>query len=303
MKTIIVAAALATAVAVCPGCARGPGTSDLYLLEELETATAVEDAAKRIERLAIFADKHKRHPYRALAVERMLEAAAGGGELLERARAYFEGALERESDPALRGRLLLAEFRLYSEADTLRAAAVARKVLASGETDYRLLLHMAYGLMNREGQAELADSVLQRLIEIGADPVPRAHARTVYAEFLSARGRGEEALEQLQRASAYPFANRALGERLWESGERAAAVEAYIRLAAGVPGARAAVKLDSLHALVHPGSPDLERRIQAERIELGPQLPQASFVDAGGRRHSIPASSGAKLVLVAFSPT
>jgi len=314
MRAIIVCAALAALAVAHPGCSRGPGTSDLYLLEELEAATAVKDPVKRIERLEIYAVKHARHPYRALAVERMLEAASpAGGELLARTRAYFDAALEGERDPAVRGRLLLAKFRFLREADPSAALGLARAALESGESDFRLWMHMSYVLMDWEGQEQLADSVFRFLIggDAHAPPVPAGdgepvallHARTVYAGFLDGRGRAEEAFGQLRRAAEYPFAARILGERLWESGDREGAVEAYVRLVAGVPGARAAVKLDSLHALVHPGAPDLDRRIVGRRIFYGPPAPPMSFVDARGRRHAIPPKRGVKLVLVAFSPT
>lgn len=304
MRTFIAGAAIAAVVAtLLPGCSKEPGASDLYLLEELEAAAAESDPADRIERLEIFTVNHPEHPYRAEAWQKMLETIAEQPGGVEQALERFDTILEGERDPAIRGRLLFSEFEFFWEADSLKAVELAREIAAGKETDFRLLMYMAYYLMDAEGQEETADLVFRRLLDVTADPLRLAHARTIYAGFLEERDRGEEALAQLELASPYPFADGRLAERLWERGDREAAVEAWIRMTAEVPGAREHVKLDSLYGVFAPGAGDLGERIAALRVSDGAELPDRSFVDIRGTRHSLSGYRGTKLVIVAFSPT
>jgi len=107
----------------------------------------------------------------------------------------------------------------------------------------------------------------------------------------------------LELASSYTFANAPAGRRLWEEERREEALERYIYLAAGAPGYRKYIKLDSLYAIVYPEANDLETRIAAHRIVDGMQIPDREFVDIRGMRHSIYGYRGAKMVITAFSPT
>ena len=64
-KIILLVLAAVLAACFLPSCSgenESAETSDLYLLEELETARAVEDADKRIERLDIIAGLQPDHP-------------------------------------------------------------------------------------------------------------------------------------------------------------------------------------------------------------------------------------------------
>ncbi len=305
-KNILVAAAAIFLAGIFPSCSgemNTTGTSDLYLLEELETARSVEDADKRLERLEIFAANNSLHPYRSLAYEDILETMAVDKGDMEGALAYYDGLMEREKDQAIRGKLLFAKFELFWEADSLRSVALAKEVLESGEKDFRLLMYMAYYMMGAEGQEEITDAVFVRLIEVTDDEHRKNHARTIYAEFLEANGRQEEAAEVLALASSYTFANAPIGRRLWEEERREEALERYIFLAAGAPGYRKYIKLDSLYSVVYSLSNDLESRIAALRIIDGPQIPDREFVDIRGMRHSISGYRGFKMVITAFSPT
>ena len=287
----------------CSGRKEPTGTSDLYLLEELEAARSVEDADKRIERLEIFAGLHPDHPYRALAYESIMETMAVGKGDVEGALAYFDGLMEMENDPSIRGKLLFAKFEYFWEADSLQSVALAREVLDSGETDFRLLMYMGYYLMGAEGQEEVADAVFSRLIEVTHDEHRKNHARTIYAEFLESEGREEDAGAALELASPYTFANEPLGRMLWDDGKKEEALDRYIFLAAGAPGYRKYIKLDSLYAVVHSEPNDLETRIAAVRVFDGPVAPDRKFVDIRGMSHSIAEYRGTKLVITAFSPT
>ena len=305
-KNILVAAAaifLAGIFTSCSGETDTTGTSDLYLLEELETARSVEDADKRLERLEIFAANNSLHPYRSLAYENILETMAVDKGDMEGALAYYDGLMEREKDQAIRGKLLFAKFELFWEVDSLRSVALAKEVLESGEKDFRLLMYMGYYMMGAEGQEEITDAVFVRLIEVTDDEHRKNHARTIYAEFLEANGREEEAAEALALASSYTFANATIGRRLWEEDRREEALERYIFLAAGAPGYRKYIKLDSLYSVVYSPSNDLESRIAALRIVDGPQIPDREFADIRGMRHSISGYRGLKMVITAFSPT
>ncbi|MCK4548997.1 MAG: hypothetical protein KAU49_02470 [Candidatus Krumholzibacteria bacterium] len=287
----------------CSGERDATGTSDLYLLEELETARSVEDVDKRIERLGIFAGLNPAHPYRVLAFESIMETKAVDKGDVEGALAYFDELMETENDPAIRGKLLFAKFEYFWEVDSLRSVALAEDVLKSGETDFRLLMYMGYYLMSAEGQEKVADAVFSRLIEVTHDKHKKNHARTIYAEFLEAGGREEKSAELLELASSYILANAPLGRRLWKEEKHEEALEKFIYLAAGAPGYRKYIKLDSLYAIVHPEPNDLEARIAALRVVEGTQVPDREFVDIRGMRHSISGYSGKKLVIAAFSPT
>ena len=304
MRTIIIGAAVAAAIAAAlPRCARSPGASDLYVLEELEAASNISDPADRVRRLEIFVRNHPGHPYRVEAWQKMLDAMAEGPGDSRQALERFDGALAGERDPALRGRMLFSKFQFLWEADSLSAVDLARRTAAGNDTDFRLLMYMAYYLMEAEGQEETAEAVFRRLIDVTSDPLRLAHARTIYAEFLEGRGREEEAYEQYRLASPYPFAEEKIAGRLWERGERGAAIDAWIEVLAGLPGASSHVNLDSLYAIASPGASDLAERIAAARIAGDEMLPDRSFVDIRGRRHSIAGYGGRKLVIVAFSPT
>ncbi len=311
-KIISLAAAMALTVAVifvagilpsCSGEKDTGGTSDLYLLEELETARSVEDPDKRIERLEIFAANNEGHPYRSMALESIMETMAVDKGDVEGALAFFDVLMDEETDPAIRGKLLFAKFEFFWESDSLQSVALAKDVIDSEETDFRLLMYMAYYLMGAEGQEEVADAVFSRLIEVTDDEHRKNHARTIYAEFLEAGERGEEAAAVLELASSYTFANAPLGRMLWDEGNREEALEKYISLSAGAPGYRKYIKLDSLYAIVHPEPNDLESRIAELRIIDGPQIPDREFVDIRGMQHSISGYRGTKMVITAFSPT
>jgi hypothetical protein len=135
------------------------------------------------------------------------------------------------------------------------------------------------------------------------DEHKKNHARTIYAEFLERNGREKEAQRVLELASSYTFANEPLGRKLWDEGRHEEALEKYIRLAAGAPGYRKYIKLDSLYATVHSEPNDLESRIAALRIVTGTPVTDREFVDIRGMRHSISGLSGSKVVITAFSPT
>ena len=294
------------AAGILPSCSSErdtAGTSDLYLLEELETARAVEDADKRIERLEIFAANNAGHPYRSFALESIMETMAVDKGDVEGALAYFDALMEKESDPSIRGKLLFAKFEYFWESDSLKSVALAKEVAGSGETDFRLLMYMGYYLMYAKGHEDVTDAVFKRLIEVTDDEHRKNHARTIYGEFLEKNGRSEEAVKVFELASSYTFANEPLGRMLWEEGRHEEALEKYIYLSAGAPGYRKYIKLDSLYATVHPEPNDLETRISALRVVSGPEIPDMEFVDIRGARHTIEGYRGTKLVITAFSPT
>ncbi len=106
------ALALAVLALLAGGCARREGTSALFILEELEAASAVKDPSERVERLSIFIGNHPDHPYRFVAYSRMLETL--GTEMKDEAgmEARLAEALAEERDFVARGELLLGKIHL-----------------------------------------------------------------------------------------------------------------------------------------------------------------------------------------------
>lgn len=305
MKKRITLPVIFAVVAACviAGCTGRTGRSDLYILEELETAAAVDDPDGRIERLEKFIAVYKKHPYRVQAINRILETIVVDKEDLPGAEAFFSEVLDGEKDPEIRGELLYEKFAYLWDADRERAIGFASELLESGESYYKLFLYLGYYLMYEEGSEDLADECLKRSAECTEDPFKKSHIMYVYGELLDKLGKREEAVDVLSGVSGYVFANEILGEALWEEGKREEAIEAYVRLAAGAPGMKQKVKLDSLYAVVYPGEDGLDGKLMDARINDEGEVPDMDFVDIEGKRHSISAYRGQKLVISAWSPT
>ncbi len=287
------------------GCSDGRGNSDLYVLEEYEAAAAVDDYDGKIERLNIFVENNRRHPFRMLAYKRIMETMAVEGGDRDGAFAYCDKLMKTETDPYIRSMLLYAKFNLLWDSDRDAAVKLAREICGSGETGYLAYLYLGYYLMYEEddGNRELARECLEKAGEYAPDDYVRSHVNTVLGELLDMEGKKEEALAVLEKASGYPFADEILGRYHLEKGERREAIESYIRFVAGVPGGREEVRLDSLYALEYPGSTDLDQKIAAVRLFEGDILPDREFMDIKGGSHSLKEYRGECLVISAWSPT
>lgn len=294
--------ALAALATLAGGCGKREGTNALFILEELETASAVKDAAARAERLSIFVGNHPDHPYRFIAYGRMLEAL--GKDMKDEAgmERRLAEALGTEKDPATRGELLLSKFIYLVEKDQAAGAAFADSMLRT-ERYPRLFLFMGYYLMDPKADPELALKCFLRSADFSTGAYAKAHANAMAGAVLEERGLREDAKRYLALAAGDPEADILRGKMLWGEGKRSEALDAYISAAARMPGSRAHTKLDSLYALVNPGAKDLDDTIMARRIGDDGPMPGGIFVDLDGRPHDLAKLGGKKTVLYALSPT
>jgi hypothetical protein len=284
------------------GCAKREGTSALFILEELEAASAVKNPSERVERLSIFIGNHPDHPYRFVAYNRMLETL--GTEMKDEAgmEARLAGALAGETDFAARGELLLAKFIYLMEKDKDAAAAFAGSLLPT-ERSPRLFLMMGYYLMDPKADRDLAARCFLKSAEFSTGRYEKAQAIAMAGTAFEELGKRDEAKRYLAMASGNPDADLLRAKILWEEGKRMEALDAYVECAAHMPGARAEVKLDSLYALVNPDAKDLDEAIMARRIGDEGPMPEGVFVDLDGKSYDLSKLKGAKIVLYALSPT
>jgi tetratricopeptide (TPR) repeat protein len=293
----------AAACAALPSCTGRGSTSDLHVLEELEAASNVQDPGERVERLMIFTRNHPAHPYRVQGHQRIFETIAGDLADPRRASDYMDGVLASEREERIRGDLWYRRFAYLWDADRARAVSLARELCDGEERYYRLFFYLALYLMEEQQQAGLAERCFTRSIELAPPGEEHAQVLGEYGVFLEGRGRTDEALAALRKATSYGFANETLGNILWERNEREEAIEAFVRLAALVPGAADRVGVDSLYSIVHPGGEDFHERIMDYRVGDGGLVPDEEFVDIEGRRYALHDYRGSPLVLIAFSPT
>ncbi len=299
----VMAVLFISALAVFTGCFDGGEYSALYVLEELEAASAISDPDARLERLNIFIGNNSEHVYRLIGYRRAFKTIAEDLGDLQRAEKYLDDALARERDYIIRGDIYYREFAYLWEADSERAVSLAGSLLDSDERYFRLFLYMGYYLSEDEKQGGLAENCFLRAIDLASNPFERYHAMAVLGEHLRKVGRDKEAFDILEQAVDYPYANEPLGRILWERGEREKALEAYIRYTAGVPEGRGDLALDSLYALVYPGSSGLDAEIIKRRITDEGPLGDQDFVDLEGRKYRLSDYLGTKLVVNIWNPT
>lgn len=298
-----VLACLAVLAITAAGCSDKPDTSALYILEEFETAAGISDPGERMERLSIFVGNHPAHPYRLLGHRKIFETLAGDRNDLEAALRYYDDVLAAENDPVVRGSILYRQFAYLWKAQKDGAMDLAEKLLGGDERYYRLFLYMGYYLMVEKGKGSIAERCFERAIDLAGNEVERVQAQAVLATHIESSGRREEAFDLALQASGNPYADELLGRLLWEDGEREEALESYIRLVAGRPGARSEVALDSLYALVHESSRDLDKRIFEEMVSDEGALPDGRFVDLDGREYRLGEYDDTPLLIVIWSPT
>ena len=288
------------------GCFESGEVSVLYILEELETASSIEDPEERIERLEIFVGNHPDHQYRIMAHNRIFEAMAVDLADYDRAIDYFNGVMERESDPHVRGMLNYRKFAHLWKGEREQAISLAGELVKGPESYYRLFLYISYYLVwdeNYELYADLGRETLSKAIDVATSDAERDQAAAILGGLEQKLGNNEKALEILEPLAGTYAADESLGDILWESGRREEALEAYIRLTATVPGALEEKSIDSLYTLVYPDGPELEKRIWEKRIIEGENLAQQSFVDIEGKRYDLERLRGTKLVVNIWQPT
>ena len=294
--------AAAVLVLLSGGCSKREPPSALYILEELEAASAVKDPAERVERFKIFIANHADHPYRFLAYAQVFEITAREMKDEARAQSYLSALLTKETDSGARGELLLDKFSYLIEQDKERALAFADTLMET-ERSPRLFLYMGYYLMDAKAAPDLAVKCFLKSADLSTKPHEKSQAMAMAGACLEEQGKQEEARRYLATATGNPEADELMGKLLWEEGKRPEALEMYIRCAARMPGARKYVKLDSLYALVYPDAKNLDEKILARRIGDEGPFPDACFVDLDGKAHDLSKLRGTKIVINVLSPT
>ncbi len=289
--------------AALSGCSGRDGNQDLYIFEELETASALEDPSRRVERLKIFAVNNQEHPARSIAYSRIFETMVVDMNDSDSALTWFDQVMEKEKEPFIRGDLLYRKFAFLWEKDRESAIKLAGQILGGEESDYRLHLYLCYYLMSEESSDQLTESLFEKLQGLTSNDYKLKHARSVYGEFLFDRNRDDEGAAVLAEAGDYPFANDKLASYLWEKDMREKAVESYLLFVAGAPGAGEHVNIDSLYSIVYPDRKDLDDRILAVRIIDEGVLPDMDFSDLNGRTHRLSEYRENILIISAWSPT
>jgi len=299
LKLVVAAGILALCAA---GCSKRENSSALYILEELEAASAVRNPAGRAERLAIFIENHQDSPYRFIACKRMFETLSTDMKDEARAARFLAGALAKETDAQARGELLLVKFGSLMERDRAAALTFADTLIRT-ERSGRLFLFMGYELMDPKADPERALRCFLTSADLSAGPYAKSQALAMAGAVLRNQGKKDEAMGYLAKAAGNPEADGLMAGILWEEGRREEALNLYICCAARMPGAREHERLDSLYALVHPGAKDLGDRLMSLRIVDEGQLPGGAFVDLEGKTYDLSKLEGSKIVLYALSPT
>jgi hypothetical protein len=284
------------------GCSRREATSALYILEELESASAVKDPAGRVERLKIFIGNHRSSSYRFIAYDRVLETMAAEMNDEAKAAQFLASSLAKEREPDARGELLLAKFQLLMETSKESAVAFADTLLRT-ERSPRLFLFMGYYLMDPKADPDAAVKCFLRSADLTERPYAKSNAIAMAGAVIEQQGKTQEARRYLEMAAGNPEADVLMARMLWGEDRREEALDLYIRCAARMPGAREDERLDSLYAIVHPGAKNLNDRIMALRIGDEGPLPNGTFVDIEGEAHELAKLRGTKIVLCALSPT
>jgi len=300
LATLVFSFLLATA------CSERSEVSALYILEELETASSIEDPEERIGRLEIFIGNHPDNRYRITAYNRIFEAMAAELDDYDRATVYFNGVMERESDPYVRGMLNYTRFAHLWKEDREQAISLAGELVKGPESYYRLFLYISYYLVwdeDYERYAGLARETLSKALDVAANDAERNQAAAILGGLEQKLGNSEKALELLEPLAGTYAADESLGDILWERDEREKALEAYVRLVAVVPGAREEKSIDSLYALVYPDGPALDDRVWEKRIIDGEELAPQRFVDIEGKSYDLERLRGSKLVVNIWQPT
>jgi len=284
------------------GCSRREGPSPVIVLEELETASNVEDPEKRIERLEMFISDHPDHPYRIQAYRKIIETYVEDEDDVRAAEGFLKRVFDVEKEPWIRGELLFEKYSFLEKADSMRAIAFVDTILST-EHYPRLFFYVGYMVGRHKGHEDLAKRCFEKAISISRKEIEKAQIGSFYGSFLMRIGERDRAEEVLLKASGYPTADAILADTYWKEDRKKDAIRHYIKYAAVMPGAREYVKLDSLYALVHGDTMGLDAELMCRRLLTGGTLPDHKFFDIHGRKLSLSEMRGKKLVLYVWSPT
>ncbi|MDD4857682.1 MAG: hypothetical protein PHD74_06200, partial [Candidatus Krumholzibacteria bacterium] len=208
------------------GCGERENTSALYVLEELEAASAVKDPAAKVDRLKIFIGNHLDSPYRFIAFGRAFEALSSEMKDEAAAERFLAGELAKESDPQARGEMLLAKFGFLVERSKERSIAFADTLLAT-ERSPRLFLYMGYYLMDPKSDPDLAAKCFLKSAELTVRPFAKSNAIAMAGAVFQQQGKNDEAKRCLSMATGNPDADGMLAKILWGEGKREEAIDLY----------------------------------------------------------------------------
>lgn len=285
------------------GCMEEKRKSDIYILEEFETASSIELPAKRIKRLKMFLNNHPDHMCRKFAYERIFDSLAEDIGKRDEAMEFLDKSIQAEDHPEVKGSLCFRKFTYLWSVDSTAAVEYATELFESDNSIFRLFVYLGFEL-DYNGRFEMAGKMFKKAMAVGNNSYEKSFAGVLYGEFLSRRGKDELAFEILKESRDNAFSGKQLGKIQWETGEREEALEAYINLAAVVPREHSEVKLDSLYEIVYPGkNSELEDKILKRRISDRELLQEARFFDAEGRYFNLADYRGSKLVISVWNPT
>ncbi len=284
------------------GCSVDNPGNDIYIMEELEAASSLEDPDKRVERLQMFLESYPGHYCRKFAYRRIFRTLAVELGREEKAFDFVYRVEESEDDAGILSDLYYSGFTYLMDIDSMRAVRYAKNILKEKDIDFRHILYFGFDL-NHAGISGPAFRMFRRGLEKAENSIERDFAGMILGEALYRSGRQDSAMKVLMDSRGSPFSGRYIGEILWKRGQREEALEYYMNLAAGVPGMRDRVGLDSLYALVYPDKPgDLDREILKKRIGERKLLHDGEFAGISGRIYDLSSFRGKKLVIGAWSP-
>jgi len=285
-----------------PGCSvDNPGT-DIYVMEELEAASSIEDPRRRVEHLRMFLSSYPDHHCRKFACRRVFNTLAEEMGREEEAFRFISGFEEKEEDAEILSALYYAKFSYLMDTDSPEAVRYAEEVLEKNDVNFRTYIYMGFDL-NNGNAPEMSIRLFRKGLNEAGNSVQRSFAGMVLGEQLYQIGKDEEGFEVLMEERGNPFSEKYIGQTLWERGLRRKALDAYIQLVAGVPGMRDRVKIDSLYTLVYRGGrEELDAEILRRRIDRKKLLFESAFVDTRGKTHRFSDLTGRKLVIGAWSP-
>ena len=283
-------------------CSGREGPSSLYVLEELEKASSIEDPSERLERLKIFINNNSQHPFRVEAYRRVLETTIKDMKDWDSANGFIDELLLREKEPWIRGEILFEKFSYLDDQDSIKAFAFVEDLLED-EHYPRMFFYLGYMVGRHQGAEGLAKRCYEKAIELCRRRIEKAQITSFFGSYLMKIGEKDRAIELLKEASGYPTADAILANEFWSQGKKEEAIKYYIRYAAVMPGARKYVKLDSLYAVVFGDTSGLDRELFRRRLIDDGLLPDKMFYDMEGRRHRLSDYKGQKLVIYAWSPT
>jgi hypothetical protein len=284
------------------GCSVENGGTDIYVMEELEVASSIEDPQKRIDRLQMFLDSYPDHYCRKFAYLEIFETTAVELGKEREAFDFIDRVEESEDDEGIMGELYYSGFSYLIETDSTGAVEYAGDLLRNKEADFRIFLYLGFDL-DRAGVDEMALKMFRRSIEEAENSLERSFAGMLLGRALYRKGETGRAMDILSDSGENPFSGQLTGKILWKRGQREKALEAFIDMAAGAPGMRSAVSLDSLYALVYPDKAgQLDAKILQERIGDKRLLHDGEFTDTDGKLHRLSDLRGSKVVISAWSP-